>query len=90
MGEMGLYEEVQPEYFASCRVFAVDSDTFHRCRFGKRRHARYAGYVGTEETGIKIREYGRSRRGQKGIILVDNATGAMLFLRRPHNSHLSK
>ena len=89
-GEVELYEEIQPEYFASCRVFAVNSDTFHKCRLGKRRYARYAGYVGNDSNGATIREYGRSRHGQKGIFLVDNSTGAMIFLRRPHNSLFSK
>lgn len=84
-GEVYLCEEIQPEYFASCRVFTVNSDTFHKCRLGKRRYARYAEYVGNDPNGANIREYGRSRHGRKGIILVDNSTGAMIFLRRPHN-----
>ncbi len=90
IGEVNLYEEIQPEYFASCRVFTVNSDTFHKCRLGKRRYARYADYVGNDSNGVSIREYGRSRHGQKGIILVDNSTGAMLFLRRPHNPRVAK
>jgi len=76
--------------FAGRKVFAVDSDTFQRCRLGKRKHARYEQYVGTGPQGQAIRDYGRSRDGRRGIILVDNTTGAMLYLRHPGNYQLPK
>lgn len=88
LDEEHIQESIQPELFAGCRVFAVDPDTFYRCRLGKRRHARYEEYVGNDSTGAGIREYGRSRHGRKGIILVNNVTGAMLYLRHPGNYHL--
>lgn len=78
------------DMFAGRKVFAVDSETFHRCRLGKRKHARYEEYVGTGTQGQAIREYGRSRHGRRGIILVDETTGAMLYLRHPGNYHLPK
>lgn len=77
----------EQDVFAGRKVFAVDSDTFHRCRLGKRKHARYEQYVGTSAVGQKIREYGRSRHGKNGIILVDETTGAMLYLRHPGLYH---
>lgn len=75
------------DVFAGKKVFAVDSGTFHRCRLGKRKHARYEQYVGNGPVGQKIREYGRSRQGKNGIILVDETTGAMLYLRHPGLYH---
>lgn len=86
--EQRLHEE--QEMFAGRKVFSVDSDTFHRCRLGKRKHARYEQYVGNGTTGQKIREYGRSRHGKNGIILVDQTTGAMLYLRHPGLYHQHK
>lgn len=75
--------------FAGCRVFEVDSDTFKKCRLGKRRYARYEQYVGNDEIGQAIREYGRTRHSKKGIILVDNITGAMLYLKYPNTYRIS-
>lgn len=86
----GIQEEIHPTMFAGCRVFEVDSDTFTKCRLGKRRHARYEEYVGNDSIGTAIREYGRSRHGKKGIILVNSTTGAMLYLRHPGNYHLPR
>lgn len=88
--QTGETRDHDSDTFAGCRVFTVDSTTFHRCRNGKRKHARYEAYVGNESRGQKIREYGRSRHGRRGIILVDETTGAMLFLRYPGNYHLPK
>lgn len=75
--------------FAGCRVFEVDSDTFRKCRLGKRRYARYEQYVGSGDVGQAIREYGRTRHSRKGIILIDKITGAMLYLKYPHTYHIS-
>jgi len=90
MGNGPLSEQcIQEEdgVFAGRKVFAVDSNTFHRCRLSKRKHARYEEYVGNGPVGQKIREYGRSRKGKNGIILVDEVTGAMLYLRHPGLYH---
>jgi hypothetical protein len=69
------------EQFAGHAVFEVDSDTMHKGRLGKHPRHRYAKYVGEDETGQKIREYGRANP-KKSIILKDGKTGAMVFLRR--------
>jgi hypothetical protein len=83
LDEERIQEEIHPASFAGCRVFEVDADTFTRCRLGKRKYARYEEYVGNGSVGDAIREYGRSRHGKKGIILVNSTTGAMLYLRYP-------
>lgn len=73
---------VRPRTFAGCRIFEVDPTTFHKCRFGKKRYARYEHYVGTGPVGEEIKNYGRKYR-KKGIILMDAQTGSMFYLRRP-------
>lgn len=76
-------DDVRTNMFAGRKVFSVDSDTFRKCRLGKYKHARYATYVGAGAVGEAIRSYGRSRHGKNGIIVVDETTGAMLYLRNP-------
>ena len=76
-----------PEYFAGCKVFGVDSDTFKRCRMGKKRYSRYENYVGTGPVGEEIKSYGKKNR-KKGIILMDTITGSMLYLRRPASGQM--
>lgn len=78
-GEPGIY---RPKTFAGCRVFEVDAATFQKCRFGKKKYARYEQYVGTGPIGEDIKNYGRKYR-KKGIILMDAMTGSMFYLRRP-------
>lgn len=78
-GEPGGY---RPKTFAGCRVFEVDSAIFQKCRFGKKKYARYEQYVGVGPVGEEIKNYGRKYR-KKGIILVDAMTGSMFYLRRP-------
>lgn len=74
--------KLQEATFAGCEVFEVDSDTFQRSRLGKKKFDRYRTYVGTAQMGETIRQYGR-KYGHRGIILRDQTTGAMMFLRRP-------
>lgn len=70
------------ETFAGHQVFEVDTDRWMKSRFGKNRYHRYSKYVGEDETGENIRQYGR-RNVKKDIILKDQTTGAMTwFLRR--------
>lgn len=68
--------------FAGCKVFVVDSDTFRRCRFGKKKYARYEQYVGSGPIGEDIKNYGR-KYTKKGIIIMDERSGVMFYLRRP-------
>lgn len=66
--------------FAGAEVFEVNSDWFHRARMGKRHYGRYEHYVGNDETGLAIREYGNTNYG-KPIVIQDERTGAMCYLR---------
>ena len=66
--------------FAGSEVFMVKPETFMRARFGKRRYAKYENYVGNDETGEAIRQYGRANPG-KPIVLQDELTGSMIYLK---------
>jgi hypothetical protein len=66
--------------FAGSEVFMVKPETFMRARYGKRRYAKYEHYVGNDETGEAIRQYGRANPG-KPIILQDELTGSMIYLK---------
>lgn len=68
--------------FAGHAVFHVDPDRYHKSIKGKKKSGRYKSYVGEDEVGQAIRQYGRTNPG-KGIILSDPRSGAMTFLRRP-------
>ena len=71
---------VRRKRFAGADVFEVDSHFFHNARLGKKKYARYEQYVGNDETGQAIREYGNKNYG-KPIIVQDGKTGAMCYLR---------
>lgn len=81
-GEPGLSHSVmmKRKKFAGAEVFEVNSDWFHKARLGKRKHARYEHYVGTDEIGQAIREYGNADYSAP-IIIQDERTGAMCYLR---------
>ena len=66
--------------FAGSEVFMVKPEIFMRARYGKRRYARYENYVGNDETGEAIRQYGRANPG-KPIVLQDELTGSMIYLK---------
>jgi hypothetical protein len=66
--------------FCGVNVFEVSSDYFHRCRMGKRKYARYEQYVGDDEFGRAIREFGNQNYNAP-IIIQDELTGAMCYLR---------
>jgi len=70
--------------FADDIIFKCNTDTFNKCRLGKRKYLKYSTYVGNDEIGEQIREFGR-KYPKKGIILQDGSTGAMLYLRRKAN-----
>jgi hypothetical protein len=74
--------DLDEETFAGHKVFEVDTDKWMKSRFGKNRYHRYSRYVGEDEGGEEIRQYGRGNK-KADIILKDQATGAMTwFLRR--------
>ena len=47
---------------------------------GKKKHANYKYYVGEDDIGNQIREYGNSNPDNP-IVLRDKSTGGMVFLR---------
>ena len=66
--------------FAGNECFEVNPDVFEKSRWGKRKYARYENYVGNDEVGEAIREYGR-KFPTRPLILKNNVTGAMLYLK---------
>jgi len=74
-------QKLTEETFAGHKVFKVKSEYYHRCRMGKRKFLRYEKYVGNDEFGEEIRKYGR-KNYNTAIIVQDESTGAMVYLRR--------
>ena len=72
--------KVMMRRFANHDVFVVDGKKFNDARFGKKKYLKYEKYVGNDEVGDAIRTYGR-KYPKKPIILQDELTGAMTFLR---------
>lgn len=72
----------KPSEFMGHRIFDVPTERYMKSKNGKKKYARYERYVGTDEIGEEIRDYGRNNPG-KGIILRDEKSGSMIFLRRP-------
>ena len=70
--------------FAGADIFVVDPKTFMKCMVGKKKYAKYENYVGTDEIGQEIREYGL-KNPKKAIIIQDCNTGFMCYLRYPRN-----
>ena len=66
--------------FANSDVFVVDTERYLKARLGKRKYLKYEKYVGNDDVGNAIRVYGR-KYPKKPIILQDDKTGAMIFLR---------
>jgi len=66
--------------FANNDVFVVDTERFNKARIGKKKYLKYEKYVGSDEVGNAIRNYGR-KYPKKPIILQDDKTGSMIFLR---------
>jgi hypothetical protein len=68
--------------FAGCDVFQVDSDTFHKCMYGRNKHSRWKKSVNVEsELGQSIRSYSQRNPG-RSILLQQGEDGPMLFLRK--------
>lgn len=67
--------------FMGHKVFDVDGEKVWKSRNGKHPKHRYKHYVGEDDTGEQIREYGR-KNPKKGILLRNSKSGEMVFLRR--------
>jgi len=66
--------------FAGQTVFEVDDERFHKARLGKKKYIKYEEYVGNDDLGEEIRQYGRANPGRP-IILQHEGTGAMMYLK---------
>lgn len=75
---------VQTRKFANNTVFDVPGDKYHQCVKGKFRYHRYDKYVGNDDVGEAIRQFGRNNPGA-GILVRDQDTGAMSYLKKPKN-----
>jgi len=87
-GDPPVGKEAQKKYlkrFANNDVFVVDTARYNKARLGKRKYTKYEKYVGNDEIGNAIREYGR-KYPKKPIILQDGENGPMIFLRRGRNT----
>lgn len=66
--------------FAGAECFDVDDETFQKARLGKKHKAHYKTYVGDDDTGKAIREYGLQNPSAP-IVVKQGRTGAMMYLR---------
>ena len=80
VGKKAQMALVRRAKFANNDVFVVDTERFNKARLGKKKYLKYETYVGNDEVGNEIRQYGR-KYPKKPIILQDDKTGAMIFLR---------
>ncbi|MDX1532656.1 MAG: hypothetical protein R3230_00460 [Nitrosopumilaceae archaeon] len=64
--------------FAGYSCVEVDSDTYMRCSQGKKKHARWKGYVEDEN----LRDFVRKNfNKEKRLLMKDKKSGAMLFIK---------
>lgn len=67
--------------FAGAEIFEVSSDTYYKCIYGKKKYSRYDKYVGNDEVGQSIREYGR-KNPKASIVLKNISTGGMVYFKK--------
>tara|TARA_Y100000996_G_scaffold380470_1_gene334384 strand:+ start:1862 stop:2215 length:354 start_codon:yes stop_codon:yes gene_type:complete len=73
---------IRRKKFAGCEVFELDSDRYNTCKRAKLRSERFSRFVGDDEIAMAIREYAK-RNPSKGIMISDEITGAMTYLKLP-------
>lgn len=78
---------IKPRKFAGMPMFDVDPDKYCDCKAGKYRYHRYSKYVGNDDVGEAIRQYGRKNPNDP-IIVRNSQTGAMMYLKQPKPSKL--
>jgi hypothetical protein len=66
--------------FAGSRVFKVPTKNFVMARMLKRKYARFESYLGDPVIAKEISEYA-NKNWKEGIVLEDEQTGAMMYLR---------
>jgi hypothetical protein len=72
-----------PSTFGGKAVFKVNSDSFHKATHGKKKFKHYKSYV-SGELGEEIRQYALENPNDP-IILEDEKTGAMVYLKHGKN-----
>ena len=75
--------------FAGAKVFKVPTTTFMRARLGKKKYARYRKILGEIDNGEEIRQY-CLKNYKEPIVLEDERTGAMLYLRYGKDRDVSR
>ena len=71
-----ILPEVTENTFMGSKVFNIKSDEFHNNKFGKKNYSRWNNISSNEE----LKTYGRKTR--KSIVVSDEKTGYMYFLRQ--------
>lgn len=66
--------------FAGSRVFKVPTKNFLMARMLKRKYQRFESYIGDESISKEIAEYANAN-WKEGIVIEDEQTGAMCYLR---------
>lgn len=84
VGKRNKPKIVRRKRFAQTEVFVVSSGTYNMCLRPKLRSERFAKHVGIDETGMAIRTYAKENPG-KGIMIEDESTGHMTWLRLARN-----
>lgn len=79
-GDPPVGSKVMMRRFGKNDVFVVDQERYMKARLGKKKYLKYENYVGNDDTGEAIRQFGR-KNPSKPIILQCEKTGAMTFLR---------
>ncbi len=73
----------QKDMLGNHKIFDVDSETFQKCLFGKPKFARYKKYMSLNDfpnVAEEIKKYAK-RNPKKKILLRDNKTGRMVFMK---------
>lgn len=77
-GEPGI--KMKRKKFAGSDVFTVPTKSFVMARMLKRKGMRFEAYLGDPVVAKEIAEYANKNYG-KGIVLEDEQTGALMYLR---------
>ena len=75
--------------FNGCEVFVVPSESYSNCVSAKMKSERFSKYISDFEIGNDIREYARLNPS-KSIIIEDEVTGAMTYLKIGKNDLIAK
>jgi hypothetical protein len=66
--------------FAGSRIFKVPTKNFIMARMLKRKYAKFEQYLGDPIVAKEISEYA-NKNWKEGIVLEDEQTGALMYLR---------